>query len=182
MACVERIMRRVLDNIANGKTRTIGQTVFRMSLSEGISDAGKAIATMIALVVTIVIAYTILEVLRDSLAGAGVDTSYIEQSRGQINFLVVAFLIVGGIGGLVTFMKAIDNPSWGFGYFIGVIILVPLAIGVVLVLVSSIHVKVPSDVYDISNVSSEAILALVGAIIGFMVILLYKVLNIKYSY
>ncbi|RLE37846.1 hypothetical protein DRJ17_05615 [Candidatus Woesearchaeota archaeon] len=153
-----------------------------MSLSEGINDAEKAIAMLIALVVTIVVAYTVLDVLRDAFTGTGVDTSYIEQSRGQINFLVATFLIVGGIGGLITFMKAIDNPSWGFGYFIGLIILAPLAIGVVLILGNSIYVKVPSDVYDVSNVSPEAILALLGVIIGLIIMLVYKVVNDAYSY
>jgi hypothetical protein len=153
-----------------------------MSLSEGINDAGKAIGMMITLVVTIVVAYAVLEVLRDAFTGTGVDTSYIEQSRGQINFLVAMFLIVGGIGGLITFMKAIDNPSWGFGYFIGLIILAPLAIGVVLILGNSIYVKVSSDVYDVSNVYSEAILALVGVIIGLIIMLVYKVVNDAYSY
>jgi hypothetical protein len=156
--------------------------VFRMSLSEGINDAGEAIATTIALVVIIVIAYAVLEALKDAFVGAGVDTSYIEQSRVQINFLVVMILMVGGIGGLITFMKAIDNPPWGFGYFIGLIILVPLAMGVVLVLGNSINVKVPSDVYNVSNASSEVTLALVGAIIGLIIILIYKVANIEYSY
>lgn len=154
----------------------------RMSLSEGINDAGKAIAMMITLAVTIVVAYAVLDVFRDAFTGTGVDTSYIEQSRDQINFLVVMLLIVGGIGGLVTFMKAIDNPSWGFGYFMGLIVLAPLAIGVVLILGNSIYVKVPSDVYDVSNASSEAILALVGVIIGLIIMLVYKVVNDAYSY
>jgi len=156
--------------------------VSRMSLSEGINDAGKAIAMMITLAVTIVVAYAVLDVFRDAFTGTGVDTSYIEQSRDQINFLVVMLLIVGGIGGLVTFMKAIDNPSWGFGYFMGLIVLAPLAIGVVLILGNSIYVKVPSDVYDVSNASSEAILALVGVIIGLIIMLVYKVVNDAYSY
>jgi phosphate/sulfate permease len=82
-----------------------------MSLSEGINDAGKAIGMMITLVVTIVVAYAVLEVLRDAFTGTGVDTSYIEQSRGQINFLVAMFLIVGGIGGLITFMKGLVHSS-----------------------------------------------------------------------
>lgn len=153
-----------------------------MSLSEGINEAGKAIAMMMTLAVTIVVAYAVLDVFRDAFTGTGVDTSYIEQSRDQINFLVVMLLIVGGIGGLVTFMKAIDNPSWGFGYFMGLIVLAPLAIGVVLILGNSIYVKVPSDVYDVSNVSSEAILALVGVIIGLIIMLVYKVVNDAYSY
>jgi hypothetical protein len=80
-----------------------------MSLSEGINDARESIVIALKVFIIIFILIAIMSVFENIDTEIKIDIVPVKQFVGLI---VTTIVLLGVLGGLVIFLRAVDNPWW----------------------------------------------------------------------
>jgi len=155
---------------------------YSMSWNKGINDAGEAVVTALKFFIIIAMLITIMGAFENMDPEIKIDFALVKQSVGLIVTIIV---LLGVLSGLVVFLKAVDNPWWGIGYLMGLVLLVPFAYIVAQTVSSSVNVGLPESAISIVDMTSEINLVSIGVVIGFVllvIIVVYKLMEKMYSY
>lgn len=93
-----------------------------MSWNGGVRDAGETVANALKLFIIIVVLIAIMCAFENIDLGIKIDFTLIKQS---VYLIITVIVLIGALSGLVAFLKAVDNPWWGIGYLLGLILLAP---------------------------------------------------------
>ena len=150
-----------------------------MPWDEGVDDSVEAIRIALLAFAMIVVLLIILATLKNM--GSNLAETSSTFTRQVVDIVVSVIVLLGGLGALASFLKAVNDVQWGLGHLITLVFLSPIIIYVAYSITQATSSKADINQLEkattIVDFSLEINLVLVGVVLGLVLLLTSRLLK-----